>query len=274
MNLSRTSAAAVIATLGLVVGGGGVALAGTAGRPAPRANPGGYGGSAPADIPNLGLVKTQIKAYYGDDGTTDSNPKLGSRYAKDVHRMRTVAYGALPRLIRDADADPVVLVDVDDTTLSNYRYDATHDFGYDPVVNAAYIHDVGMPAVFGMPRLLRTASADAEVYYLTGRPETQRADTARDLQRAGYPDVTAADTSHLFMRNKANPPAYLPCEKPAATPATYCTTVEYKSLTRKHIESLDGGQDIVLNIGDQFSDLAGGYADRRLKVPNPMYFLP
>ena len=78
-----------------------------------------------------------------------------------------------------------------------------------------------------------------------------------------------------FMRDKANPPAYLMyCEKPAATPATYCTTVQYKSSTRKHIETLNGGQDIVLNMGDQFSDLKGGFADRTLKLPNPMYFLP
>jgi len=51
-----------------------------------------------------------------------------------------------------------------------------------------------------------------------------------------------------------------------------CTTTEYKSLTRKHIESL--GYDIVGNFGDQFSDLNGGFANKTFKLPNPMYFLP
>ncbi len=139
----------------------------------------------------------------------------------------------------------------------------THDFGFDPAVNAAYIHDHGMTATTGMPDLVNQASDDGvDVYYLTGRPETQRADTLRDLAAAGYPDVSS---DRLFMRNKTAPPAYLPCEPT-------CTTVQYKSLTRRHLESL--GNDIVLNMGDQFSDLQGGFADETVKVPNPMYFLP
>ena len=86
-----------------------------------------------------------------------------------------------------------------------------------------------MPQVFGMPDLLTTASRrHDEVYYLTGRPESQRADTERDLTKAGYPDV---DSDHLFMRDKANPPAYLQsCDKPPSGP--YCTTVQDKSQTR------------------------------------------
>ena len=52
-----------------------------------------------------------------------------------------------------------------------------------------------------------------------------------------------------------------------------CTDdIQYKSLTRQHIESL--GYDIVANFGDQFSDLKGGFADPTYKIPNPMYFLP
>jgi hypothetical protein len=51
-----------------------------------------------------------------------------------------------------------------------------------------------------------------------------------------------------------------------------CTTDQYKSLTRQHIESL--GYDIVGNFGDQFSDLSFGFEDKAFKIPNPMYFLP
>src|SRR6185312_25067 len=43
--------------------------------------------------------------------------------------------------------------------------------------------------------------------------------------------------------------------------------------TRKHIEQ-DLGYDIALNVGDQWSDLQGGYADHYLKLPNPTYYLP
>jgi len=50
------------------------------------------------------------------------------------------------------------------------------------------------------------------------------------------------------------------------------TTVAYKSGARAAIEQQ--GYRIVANIGDQYSDLAGGHADRAFKVPNPFYFLP
>jgi hypothetical protein len=59
---------------------------------------------------------------------------------------------------------------------------------------------------------------------------------------------------------------YLHC--PAATT---CTTIEYKSGTRAHIESL--GYHVIADFGDQFSDLEGGFTDQTFKLPNPMYFL-
>ena len=50
------------------------------------------------------------------------------------------------------------------------------------------------------------------------------------------------------------------------------TTVQYKTGARKDIEAQ--GYRIVVNVGDQFSDLVGGHADRGYKLPNPFYYLP
>lgn len=50
------------------------------------------------------------------------------------------------------------------------------------------------------------------------------------------------------------------------------SVIPYKSSTRKMIQ--EKGYTIVVNIGDQFSDLAGGYAERVFKLPNPYYFIP
>jgi len=50
------------------------------------------------------------------------------------------------------------------------------------------------------------------------------------------------------------------------------TTVAYKSGARAAIEQQ--GYRIVANIGDQYSDLQGGYADNAQKLPNPTYYLP
>lgn len=50
------------------------------------------------------------------------------------------------------------------------------------------------------------------------------------------------------------------------------TTIEYKSQCRKDIE--DQGYTIIINIGDQYSDLLGGYCQKTFKLPNPMYYIP
>ena len=50
------------------------------------------------------------------------------------------------------------------------------------------------------------------------------------------------------------------------------TTVAYKTGAREDIESQ--GYKIIANIGDQYSDLAGGHAASAFKLANPFYFLP
>jgi HAD superfamily, subfamily IIIB (Acid phosphatase) len=50
-----------------------------------------------------------------------------------------------------------------------------------------------------------------------------------------------------------------------------CTRGEFKSKTRAHLERL--GLKIVLNFGDQHSDLKGGHGNP-VKVPNPTTYLP
>ena len=80
-------------------------------------------------------------------------------------------------------------------------------------------------------------------------------------EAVGYP---APDPSNVYLKDLTD--SWLS----SCTPN--CTTTQYKSLTRKHIESL--GYDLVGNFGDQYSDLRGGYADRTFKLPNPMYYLP
>ena len=38
--------------------------------------------------------------------------------------------------------------------------------------------------------------------------------------------------------------------------------------------ALQQGYTILLSLGDQESDLTGGYAERTFKLPNPVYYLP
>ena len=125
------------------------------------------------------------------------------------------------------------------------------------------------PAVPGMVDMVDQAKAEGySVFFITGRPTSQEAATLANLTSVGYPppDDVVAGEDGLFTKPKAGPvPDYLTCWNT-------CTTIQYKSATRAHIQS--EGYEIVGDFGDQYSDLLGGYADRTFKVPNPNYYLP
>ncbi|MEU9128817.1 HAD family acid phosphatase [Kitasatospora sp. NPDC048540] len=255
-NRSRTIATlAVGVVVGGVVAGGGYALADTK---APRTD---------RQITNMTNEVSDIKAYYGDtvDAQGEHWASPTSNYANQVAGIEKDAKKYLDNRARHdkGKKKKAIVLDVDDTSLSTYNYELETTFVYNPAGNAQYIATKTMPAVFGMNTLAQWAEQQGyTVFFVTGRPEAQRSYTAANLAAVGFP---TADASHLYLKNKENPPAYLPC---GAT----CTTIEYKSGTRAHIESL--GYEIVANFGDQYSDLSGGHAGKTYKIPNPMYYLP
>ncbi len=104
---------------------------------------------------------------------------------------------------------------------------------------------------------------------LTGRNDSQKDATLGNLAKVGYTGFTSADYYTKWVSGT------VPSDRPwlAGTPCEdgVCTTIEYKSSTRKHVAAQ--GHRIVANLGDQFSDLIGGYGDP-IKLPNPTYYLP
>jgi hypothetical protein len=268
----RTSALVAAAALSIsFLVGSGAATAGHQGPvpvPPPPAAP-----TSASQIQNIDQVKTAIKAYYGDqvdpnrvnpiDGTPihTFNPK--GAYAKEVAKLVQRADVTLAALRKKHHTGKrAVLFDVDDTLLNTYSYEIYSNFVYNPTSNAAFVNSGVFRAVPHMVQLEKVSKAlGYQVFFLTGRPETQRAGTLANLISEGY----TADTAKLYLKDYGVDTWLSSC-------APSCTTVQYKSLTRKHIESQ--GYDIVANFGDQYSDLLGGYADRTFKVPNPMYYLP
>jgi HAD superfamily, subfamily IIIB (Acid phosphatase) len=253
----------------LIAGGatGAIAFRHAHAVPPPPAQP-----TSADQIQNLDQVKTAIKAYYGDtisgtnpDGSPQHLPSPNGAYAHEVGGIERFASFYLARRAhhqRHLQGRPAIVLDVDDTSLNTYNYEIFSNFVYNPATNATFVNGAAFPAVFGMPRLAnRAADEGYTVFFLTGRPESQRAGTTTNLTNVGF-DTPPAD--HLFLKDLSAP--WLSSCAPS------CTTIQYKSLTRAHIESL--GYEIVANFGDQFSDLLGGHADRTVKMPNPMYFLP
>jgi len=145
-----------------------------------------------------------------------------------------------------------IVFDIDETSLSNYEeLQAVNFAGAGGALVAAVISG-DSPPIGPTQEVFETALAkNVAVFFITGRPESPeiRTLTENNLASAGYQGY-----EELILNDTGE------------------HTIEYKSGKRAEIE--DRGYDIVTNIGDQESDLAGGHADRAFKLPNPYYFIP
>jgi hypothetical protein len=145
-----------------------------------------------------------------------------------------------------------IVFDIDETSLSNYEELAAANFTAVGGALAAAVVAGDSPAIEQTHSVFQTAlENDVAVFFITGRPESPEIRTLTENNLAnvgyvGYEELILNDTGEH--------------------------TIEYKSGKRAEIE--DRGFDIVTNIGDQESDLAGGHADRAFKLPNPYYFIP
>jgi acid phosphatase len=90
------------------------------------------------------------------------------------------------------------------------------------------------------------------IFFITGRSETQREATERNLADVGYTGY-----ARLIM-------------EPIG--AHYFSAADFKAPQRQAIEQ--EGYTIVANMGDQPSDLDGGFAERTFLLPNPFYRIP
>ncbi len=221
-------------------------------------------------IPNIDIVKTTIRAYY--KATSGIADKVDSPYIREMARITGRLTPQLVNACHTADRkgqDPVVVLDADDTTLWTYDMeDADMHFNFDPVLQDSWVQNQKFPGTPSMVALTKAVdSAGCTLVGLTGRNDDQKAATLGNLAKVGYTGFTA-ENYYTKWTGKAGStqPGYITCA------AAKCTTIEYKSQTRKHVAAQ--GHRIVANLGDQFSDLIGGYGDRQVKLPNPTYYLP
>jgi HAD superfamily, subfamily IIIB (Acid phosphatase) len=141
-----------------------------------------------------------------------------------------------------------IVLDIDETSLSNYQGLVASNFSAAGIVAPA-VSGTGT-AIQPTLQLYRAArSRSVAVYFITGRPSAIQSITETNLRSVGYDQGWNA----IYF-------------KPSGT-----GTAAFKSSTRAGIQRQ--GYDIVVNLGDQESDLDGGHADRPVKLPNPFYFI-
>jgi acid phosphatase len=199
---------------------------------------------------NFGVARYRLEDYAECVGT-------GGCYWADVDAQTKRAEVALDGLVarRKAGERLALVLDIDETSLSNYCEMKREDYGF--LATMFHAWEVSSDADMGLPGTLRlfnrAREAGVEVFFITGRAGEQRAATAKNLEAAGYKGWKG-----LSLR-----------EGPQKTMAT----VEYKSEERKKI--VDAGYRIVMSVGDQWSDLNGEpRAEISVKLPNPFYYIP
>jgi acid phosphatase len=204
---------------------------------------------APSEhIPNLDKLKDELKQYHACTCTCGC-------YAKDLDLQadRAIAF-VRGRAKRSRPGEKLaVVLDIDETTLSNYEEMEQAGFAYDAKAFNAWVDSARAPAVPGTLRLFNEAKQlGVSIFFLTGRGETQRDATERNLHAAGFDGW-----QRLILRQPGQ---------------GSLTALAFKSARRREIAA--EGYRLVLNVGDQWSDLLGEpEAEYSVKYPDPYYFL-
>ncbi|QBR83358.1 acid phosphatase [Legionella israelensis] len=192
---------------------------------------------------NLGLAK-QMLIQYHDSGAYQQELTRAIDRAHQLILQQAKHYRKGQKL--------AIVLDIDETSLSNYKYLLQRDFSNNPKQVHQEILKADAPAILPMRALYNDAIKHGiHVFFITGRTEDERTATIKNLHKAGY-----RNWSGLYLKSNAQ----------KTIPA-----LRYK--TQKRAEITQKGYIIIASIGDQVSDIEGGYTQMGFKLPNPFYYL-
>jgi predicted secreted acid phosphatase len=201
-------------------------------------------------VPRLYEVQRQVDEYI-------SSGRYDQDFAKVVDRARAWLEQRSPTASK-----PAIVLDIDETSLSNWP--AYRLNGWGRVVNGGCDLEQGPCGLrawqaLGKSEALAPTRAFARrarelgvaVFFISGRPPNLREATERNLREQGY------EWTRVILLPEG---------------AKFKSAVDFKAPERRKIA--EQGYTIILSMGDQESDLAGGFAERTFKLPNPVYYLP
>jgi 5'-nucleotidase (lipoprotein e(P4) family) len=217
--------------------------------------------SLPAQV--LAVPSTEISQLAESDNGSRPPLKDGLKfsYSKEAIRgylnAKAAGIKAIDKALAENKGDGsklCVISDIDETLLDNRPFMEREVTAHDDKVNweqfESWINESGGKLISPTSELLAYARKKGlAVFLISGRVEKLRHPTITNLIKYGI----AFDG--LYLRPDGDSSA----------------ASSMKSAYRKQIE--DMGYKIVVNIGDQYSDLAGGYSIDCEKLPNQMYFI-
>jgi predicted secreted acid phosphatase len=194
------------------------------------------------------------------------DPKLC--YTTEIEKQTDQAIAYLEQRVaqRKGDEKLAIVLDIDETSLSNWKLEQDDQFNYVAAHWKSWYAEAKAPAISGTMKLFRKALENqVDVFFITGRGTADEEVTEKDLLAAGYTDKPGA---HENEKHKGWTYLY-------TRPDSIGTTAEYKARMRADIETGTWKEHIILNVGDQLSDMQGSQqAELSVKLPNPFYFIP
>lgn len=195
---------------------------------------------------NLSKVKVALSDYYQSGYYNEQIHEIAQKAIEYV-RFRSEANQTLEEPKKLA-----IILDIDETALSNYKAMKKLNFGgtlQDIKQAEQQANDTAMPEILRVYRVAK--KHQVAVFFITGRNENERNITVDNLKKSGYKGWEA-----LYMKPKDYHLA---------------SVIPFKRAMRKKVKEMH--YEIIANVGDQYSDLKGGYAEMSYKLPNPFYFI-
>ena len=199
-----------------------------------------------AEPPNIHNLRLSLISYH-DSG----------EYLKDISKVADEAKTYILQQIKDnAQSNNskklAIVLDVDETSLSYYDKMVKRNFCYNPKKSHEEILTASAPAIEPILKVYQTAiNNNIAVFFVTARTSYAHLATARNLKHAGY-----NKWSKLYLRTKNYKKGSI---------------ANFKTKMREIITH--NGYTIIASIGDQESDLEGGFAQKTFKLPNPYYYI-
>ncbi len=196
-----------------------------------------------AEPNNIGQLITEIKHYH-DSGAYQHELNLAIDKAKQyiLNRAQTSQNEKL-----------AIVLDIDETSLSNYSsMEARHFMPDHKKIHEDILAARGAPILPTLSLYREALKHHVAVFFVTGRNPSERSATIKNLKQAGFNKWNGLYVRTNHYKNKS--------------------IIPFKSSIRAEI--IRQGYKIIASIGDQHSDLKGGYAEKTFKLPNPYYYLP
>jgi predicted secreted acid phosphatase len=194
-------------------------------------------------ILNIYTAKDEVTKYHKSGG-----------YLNDVKMQVDKALSYIKKKVENKkDNEKLAIVfDIDDTMLNQFDYEIANDYSQVMKMKLEYQKKGMIPANKPVLDLYNFAKKnDVAIFIISGRYDDMEDITLINLKKQGYNDY-----KKVYFNSPNNPNK---------------TAKDYKTAIRKEIQNM--GYTIIVNIGDQMSDLDGGFSETTYKLPNHIYFV-